>query len=326
MGAYIVRRLLYTIPIVLGVLLITFILFKLIPGDISADLAGKSASPEIIAEIRTELGWDKPLILNLPAARQHGPLAIFESQFFIHFKNAITFNFGRSIRSKQDIATMIRTRAVPSLCLTLPMFLISMASSLTIALVVAMLRGSIWDHGMVLVCILGMSVPYLGFILFGQYYLAYQWQWFPIIGYEPGFGAWQYVALPVLIGVMAGLGGEVRFYRTVMLDEMNADYVRTAYAKGVATPRVLFIHVLKNAMIPVLTRVVLAIPFLFLGSLLLERFFGIPGLGDMTIQAINSRDFPIISAMTFIISILFALGNLATDICYAIVDPRISLS
>ena len=326
MWVYVVRRLLYTIPIVLGVLLITFLLFKLIPGDISAELAGKAASPETIAQIRAELDWDKPLLLNFQAARQRGPLAVFESQFFIHFKKALTFNFGRSIRSKESIATMLRTRAGPSLTLMLPMFVIGMVSSLTVALIVAMLRGTAWDYSIVFICVLGMSVPYLAFILFGQYYFAYKLQWFPIIGYEPGLGAWRYLALPVLIGVVAGLGAEVRFYRTVMLDEMNADYVRTAYAKGVATRRVLFVHVLKNAMIPVLTRVVLAIPFLFLGSLLLERLFGIPGLGDMTIQAINSRDFPVVSAVTFIISILFALGNLATDLSYALVDPRISLS
>ena len=170
-----------------------------------------------------------------------------------------------------------------------------------------------------------MSLPSLAFILFGQYFLAYKLGWFPIFGYEPGWSGTKFLTLPVLIGIIAGLGSDVRFYRTVMLDEIRADYIRTAYAKGVSTRRVLFVHLLKNALIPVITSVVLAIPFLFLGSLLLERFFGIPGLGYMMIEAIGNRDFKVISAMTFIISVLFVFGNLATDICYALVDPRISL-
>jgi peptide/nickel transport system permease protein len=173
-------------------------------------------------------------------------------------------------------------------------------------------------------CVVGMSIPYLSFILFGQYFLAYKWDLFPVF-FSPDLSPVQYVALPVIIGIVSGLGSNLRFYRTVMLDEMRNDYVRTAFAKGLTTRRVLFKHVLKNAMIPIITRVVLAIPFLFLGSLLMERFFGIPGLGYLMIEAIGSRDFRVINAMTYISAILFVIFNLITDICYALVDPRVSL-
>jgi peptide/nickel transport system permease protein len=296
-----------------------------IPGDVSHEIAGKHASPETVAEVRREMGWDRPLFINLAAAREHGPLAALDSQFVRHFANACSFRFGRSIHTKERVLAMLSSGAAPSLYLTVPMFILSLVTSLTLALLAAFVRGSWLDHGTVLLCVLGLSLPYLAFILFGQYYFAYVLDWFPIQGYEPGLGAARYVALPVLIGVVSGLGGEVRFYRTVMLEEMRSDYVRTAYAKGVSTPKVLFVHVLKNAMIPVITHVVLAIPFLFLGSLLLERFFGVPGLGDITIKAITSRDYPVVNAVTFIIALLFVLGNLATDVCYALADPRVSL-
>lgn len=325
MLAYIVRRLMYTVPIVCGVLLVTFVIFNLVPGDISRELAGKNASQETVAEIRAELGMDKPKFVNIQGMEDDGVLSVFDSQFFNHFKNALVFDFGRSLKSKENVSDLILRGAGPSLRLTIPIFIALLCSSLTISLLVAFMRGKAFDHIVLFLCVTGLSLPYLAIILFGQYFLAFKLQWFPISGYEPGWSGAKYVVLPAIIGVLAGLGGDVRFYRTVMLDEMKADYVRTAYAKGVATRRVLFVHVLKNAMIPVITRVVLAIPFLFLGSLLLERFFGIPGLGYLMIEAIGGRDFPVISGLTFIISILFVVGNLATDICYALVDPRISL-
>jgi len=326
MWVYIVRRLLYTPLIVAGVLLTTFILFRLVQGDISSELAGKSASPETIAEIRAEYGFDKPLFFNMDAAKQRGVLGIFDSQFFNHFLDTVTFNFGRSIRSKQSIASMIAQGAPPSLYLTIPMFFGLLITSVSASLVIARNHGTWLDTTMVLVCVFGMSLPSLAVILYGQYLLAYQLGWFPVFGYEPGWDGVRYLVLPVLLGVTVGLGGDVRFYRTVMLDEIRSDYIRTAYAKGVSTTRMLFVHLLKNAMIPIISSVVLSIPFLFLGSLLLERFFGIPGLGYLMIEAIGARDFPVINAMTFIISLLFVFGNLATDICYAIADPRVSLS
>ena len=325
MWNYVVRRLLYTPLIVIGVLLVTFLLFVVVQGDLSTEIAGRSASAETIAEIRAEYGWDKPLFINIKGMKQHGVEALFDSQFVKHFVDTVTFNFGRSRASKQRIPELLWDGAGPSLCLTLPMFAGLLSTSLSISLIIAFARGTIWDTILVVICVLGMSLPSLAFILFGQYFLAYKLGWFPIFGYEPGWSGAKFLTLPVLIGIIAGLGSDVRFYRTVMLDEIRADYIRTAYAKGVSTRRVLFVHLLKNALIPVITSVVLAIPFLFLGSLLLERFFGIPGLGYMMIEAIGNRDFKVISAMTFIISVLFVFGNLATDICYALVDPRISL-
>ena len=291
MITYIIRRLFYTIPIVFGVLLVTFVLFNVVGGDVTDQIAGKAASKETREEIRAEYGWDKPLFLG------------WDSQFRNHLKNAVTFDFGRSWNDRELIIDKIKQGAGPSLSLTIPMFFGTVVISVSLALVVAFLRGT---------------------ILFGQYFLAFKWGLFPVF-FWPDLSPLQYVALPVLIGIVAGLGANLRFYRTVMLDEMRSDYVRTAFAKGLSPSRVLFKHVLKNAMIPIITQVVLAIPFLFLGSLLLERFFGIPGLGYLMIEAIGARDFQIISAMTYIGAILFVVFNLITDICYSLVDPRISL-
>jgi peptide/nickel transport system permease protein len=310
MGTYIIRRLLYTIPIVFGVLMLTFILFTLVGGDISLEIAGKNATPETIAEIRHEYGFDRPLFFA------------WDSQFIRHFKDALTFNFGRAL-DREMVSDKIKRGIIPSLSLTVPIFIGEVLISVTIALIVAFLRGTIWDALAVVVCVAGMSIPYLSFILFGQYFLAYKWGFFPVF-FSPDLSIPQYVALPVLIGIVTGLGSSVRFYRTVMLDEMRADYVRTAFAKGLDARRVLFRHVLKNAMIPILTTIVLAIPFLFLGALLLERFFGIPGIGYLMVEAIGSRDYFVINAMTYISAILFVIFNLLTDVCYALVDPRIS--
>lgn len=311
MIAYIIRRLLYTIPIIFGVLLVTFILFNMVSGDVSDQIAGKAASAETIEEIRAEYGWDKPLFLS------------WDSQFINHLKNSLTFNFGRSWSDRELIIDKIKRGALPSLSLTVPMFIGELVISISLALIVAFLRGTITDILSVFICVVLMSVPFLSFILFGQYFLAFKWGIFPVY-FWPDLPVPKYVALPILIGIVAGLGGNLRFYRTVMLDEMRNDYVRTAFAKGLGTGAVLFRHVLKNAMIPIITQVILAIPFLFLGSLLLERFFGIPGLGYLMIDAIAARDFQIINAMTFIGAILFVVFNLITDICYSIVDPRVS--
>ena len=311
MTTYIIRRLLYTIPIVFGVLLLTFVLFTLVGGDISIEIAGKGATQEIIDEIREEYGLNKPLFLS------------WDSQFINHFKSALTFNFGRA-RDRELVIDKIKRGVGPSLALTVPMFLGIVIISVSLSLVVAFVRGSAWDVSVVLICVAGMSIPYLSFILFGQYFFAYKWGLFPVF-FSPDLTMAQYVALPVLIGIVASLGGNLRFYRTVMLDEMRSDYVRTAFAKGLSARRVLFKHVLKNAMIPIITRVVLAIPFLFLGSLLLERFFGIPGLGYLMVEAIGSRDYFVINAMTYISAILFVMFNVITDVCYALVDPRVSL-
>ncbi len=311
MTVYIIRRLLYTVPIVVGVLLLTFFLFSVVGGDISQQIAGKNADAETIAEIRHEYGFDKPLFWSL------------DSQFIDHFRKALTFNFGRAL-DREKISDKILRGVGPSLSLTVPMFLGTLVLSISLALMVAFVRGSWLDVAAVVLCVAGMSIPYLSFIIYGQYIFAYKLGMFPIM-YMPEESLLTSLALPVLIGIAAGLGGNLRFYRTIVLDEMRSDYVRTAFAKGLSTAKVLFKHVLKNALIPIITSVVLSIPYLFLGSLLLERFFGIPGLGSLMIEAIASRDFFIINAMTFIFSLLIVVFTLLTDICYAWADPRIKL-
>lgn len=311
MTAYIIRRLLYTIPIVFGVLLLTFTLFNVVGGDITSEIAGRDATQQTVDEIRHEYGLDKPLFFS------------WDSQFVNHFKSALTFDFGRA-RDRELVIDKIKRGIGPSLALTVPIFFGVVIISVGLSLVVAFLRGTVWDVLAVIICVAAMSVPYLSFILFGQYFLAYKWGFFPVF-FSPDLSMPRNVALPVLIGIAAGLGGNLRFYRTVMLDEMQNDYVRTAFAKGLTPTRVLFKHVLKNAMIPIITRVVLAIPFLFLGSLLLERFFGIPGIGYLMVEAIGARDYFVIGAMTYVSAILVVVFNLITDICYVLVDPRVCL-
>lgn len=311
MTAYIIRRLLYTIPIALGVLLLTFTLFTVVGGDVSLEIAGENATQQTIDEIRYEYGLDKPLIFS------------WDSQFISHFKNALTFNFGRA-RDGEMVIDKIKRGIGPSLALTVPIFLGVTIISVGLSLIVAFVRGTVWDVLPVVICVAAMSVPFLSFILLGQYFLAYKWEFFPVF-FSPRLSMAQNVVLPVLIGIAAGLGGHLRFYRTVMLDQMQNDYVRTAFAKGLTPMRILFKHVLKNAMIPIITRMALSIPFLFLGSLLLERFFGIPGIGYLMVQAIGARDYFVIGAMTYISAILVVVFNLITDICYVLVDPRVRL-
>ncbi|MBI3636400.1 MAG: ABC transporter permease [Candidatus Rokubacteria bacterium] len=310
MIAYLIRRLLYTVPIVFGVCLIIFALFNLVGGDPTYQMLGKHASPTQIVELRHELGLDKS-----------APL-----QFVDFLKQVVTFDFGRSYATKQRISEMIWDGMPASLSLAIPAFLVETFLGIVIALLVSYFRGSLFDRIIVVLCVMGMSISSLAYILFGQYVLAYWLGWFPISGYDKDILArFQYVALPALIWVAVSLGINVRVFRTFMLDEVNQDYVRTARAKGLSEKLVLFKHVLKNAMIPVLTYVVIEIPFLITGSFLLESFFGIPGLGSITIDAIHNSDFPVIKAMTVIETLLFIFGNLLTDMLYSVVDPRVRL-
>ena len=323
MLAYVIRRVLYVIPVVLGVALITFTLFHIVGAETApALILGKNATPQAITELKKQLGLWGPLFLNWDAWRESGSVpALFDSQFGHYLKQIVTFDFGRSWATQQKISTLILAGVLPSLSLTVPIFVIDLLLAIAIALVAAFYRNTWLDRSIVVLAVMGMSVSYLVYILLGQYLLAYRLELFPIWGYE----AVRYLVLPVVIGVISGLGSGVRFYRTVMLDEVYQDYVRTAFAKGQTERAVLFRHVLKNAMIPILTSVVLSIPFLYTGNLLLENFFGIPGLGYLSIEAINSSDFPVIKAVVFVGSILYVLATLVTDICYALVDPRIKL-
>lgn len=307
---FILRRLLYTIPILFGIALITFLLFNVVGGDPVLTMLGKHANPQTIAELRAELGLDQPKYI----------------QFLDFLKQIVTLDFGRSYATKQDIMSMVLTAAPVSFFLALPGFLIALSIAISLSLFVAFWRGTLIDRVIVVFCVFLISAPSLAYILFGQYFLAYKLGWFPISGYSQSFPEMlSYIALPVVIWVFLSVGGELRFFRTVMLDEINQDYVRTARSKGLSERVVMFKHVLKNAMIPIITSVVLEIPFLILGSLLLETFFGVPGMGSMLIDAFNTSDLPVIKAMVVMLSILYIIFNLLTDICYSLVDPRITL-
>ncbi|QBG47254.1 ABC transporter permease [Verrucomicrobia bacterium S94] len=245
----------------------------------------------------------------------------FDSQLTFYIRQLLHGDLGFSEGFKQPVAKLLRDGVLPSLSLTIPIFIIGIVVSISLSLVCAYFRDTFIDRFLVIFSVALMSINYLVFIVAGQYFFAYKFGWFPVWGYESA----KYLFLPVLIGVISGLGSNIRFYRTIMLDEMYKDYVRTAFAKGVSKPRVLFVHVLKNAMIPIITNVVIAIPFLYTGSLLLESFFGIPGLGYLSINAILSADIDVVRAIVLIGALLFVVSNLLTDICYAAADPRVKL-
>lgn len=245
----------------------------------------------------------------------------FDSQLLFYFKQLARLDFGVSSSLNQPVSRLLRAGIVPSLLLTTPIFFAELLIAICLALVCAFFRDTILDRAIVVIAVALMSVNYLVWIVAGQYVLGYKWGWFPVWGFE----SWRYLLLPVIIGTFSGLGTSVRFYRTIMLDEMYKDYVRTAFAKGVSRTGVLFKHVLKNAMIPIATNVIVAIPFLYTGSLLLESFFGIPGLGYLGVNAINSSDVDVVRALVLIGSLLFVAANLVTDLCYAWLDPRVKL-
>ncbi|MDP8214268.1 MAG: ABC transporter permease [Candidatus Euphemobacter frigidus] len=327
MKAYFIRRLFYLVPIIVGISLITFLLFRVVGGDPVDRVAGRYATSAQKAELRHQFGFDKPLWPPVGKLLKGDLKGFADNQLFRHFADTFTFRFGRSEQYKRKISDMIKDGVLPSLSLTVPAFIIGIFLQITIAVFCAFKQGSRFDRVVVVLSVIGMSLPYLALIIFGQAYLAGKLKWFPIYGYPEGIGLGviPFVALPVLLGVVAGLGAGVRFYRTVILDETRADYVRTARAKGVGETGVMFGHVLKNAMIPIITQVVVVIPFLFLGSLLLERFFSIPGLGYMLIDAVNSSDWPVINALTFVGALIYLGALLLTDLCYALVDPRVTL-
>jgi len=310
MYSYILRRLLYVIPVILGVCLIIFVLFNLVAPDPAFTLLGKHSTPEQIAQLHHELGMDRPYYV----------------QYFDIVKSAFTFDFGYSWSSKQSIWEMIKLGAIPSLSITVPLYFISNTLSIAIALLVAFYRGTFLDKFVLVFTISLMSISSMAYILFGQWFFAYKLGWFEISGYEHGFPEFiPYVILPVLLYTVIEIGPATRFFRTVILDEIYQDYVRTARAKGVGETLIMFKHVLKNAMVPILTFLIIEIPFLILGLILVETFFSIPGLGGLTVKAINNSDFPVIKAMTVLSAVGFIVFNVLTDVLYTVVDPRMRL-
>jgi len=421
---YILKRILQMIPTVLGVILLTFILFNVAGGDLASSVLGKNASLELMEAFDIQRGLDKPLFLGtrsktraygdhkfsdgpgqwrtvsnttysseseavlLSADSTFSPLALdlidarkyewsiryrgagqlagkdltpskqwasatvqfnggeesgfktsgetleikvlklrkieknpFNSQLLFYLKQLSRGELGKSESLKQPVSKLLLAGVGPSLSLTIPIFFIGVVVSISLSLICAFFRDTFIDRFLVVLAVALMSINYLVYIVAGQYILAYKTGLFPVWGYE----SIRYLALPVLIGVISGLGANIRFYRTVMLDEMYKDYVRTAFAKGVSKPRVLFVHVLKNAMIPIITNVVIAIPYLYTGSLLLESFFGIPGLGYLGINSIMSSDIDVVRALVLIGALMFVASNLLTDLCYAAADPRVKL-
>ena len=441
---YIIRKVLYMIPTIFGVILITFLLFNVAGGDPSVQALGKNATPQSLEENDIERGYNKPTFVgnwsttrayshesfkdnagpwnrvegivytNRPSGRlalaggksYKVPLALnlrtndsyrcvveckatgadaafeivdnsnvvqtvklasgskfrkasidfktggntenlqlvfkpgeggvvevksltlrrankglWDSQLVFYLWQIARFDFGTSLATNQKVSRMILDGILPSLALTVPIFLISLLVQIPLALLCAFFRNRFIDRFIVILAVTLMSVNYLVWIVFGQYFLGYDQRWFPVWGFE----SVRYLFLPWIIGVASGLGSGVRFYRTLMLDEMYRDYVRTAFAKGVSRSGVLFKHVLKNAMIPIITNVVMTIPFLYTGSLLLESFFGIPGLGNLAINGINNSDADVVRAVVLVGTFLFVIANLITDICYTLVDPRVRI-
>lgn len=325
MIAYIVRRLLYAIPILIGVNLLTFALFFMVntPDQMArVQLGDKHTDQKAIEAWKAQRGYDKPLFIN---DRDDSEGLLTDTIFFDKSVRLFALDFGKSDEGR-SIAADIRQRAWPSLAVALPSFVLGLLVNISLALFVVMFRASLFDSAFMVACVALMSISGVFYVFAGQFFFARSWHLVPVSGYLPGTDAWRFLILPVVIGVFSGIGSGVRLYRTLFLEEVNRDYVRTARAKGVSEMAVLFRHVLPNGMIPILTSVVVVIPSLFMGSLLVESFFGIPGLGSYTLDAIQAQDFAVVRSMVFLGSVLYIIGLLLTDLSYSLVDPRVRLS
>lgn len=311
MSAYILRRLWQMIPTLAGVILLVFFLFNWIGGDPAYVLAGLFSNQEQIDSIRSELGLDQPLYIQL----------------WIFVQQVVTFNFGNSWTTGESVSAIFATRLPASLTLMGPLLVIETLIALVMAVGLAWVRGSSIDRGTMVVFTALMSVSILVFIIVGQYVLAYRLGWFPVQGWSDNY--WKnittYAPLPILLGLLVSIAPNTRLFRSFVLDEVDQDYVRTARAKGLSEPRVMFIHVLRNALIPVITFVISNLPGLLLGAFLLERFFGIPGVGREIILAVERSDFPVIKAVTIYVAIATMVFNLIGDVLYRLTDPRVQL-
>lgn len=322
---YLLRRVTYSIPILFGINLITFILFFMVntPDDIARmHLGQKHVEQQVIDDWKEAHGYNLPLFYN---DQKTGIEKIQSTLFFQKSMKLFTFNFGVS-DSGRDISEDITYRMWPSLSIALPVLLLDVIANIIVAMAMAFFRGTYLDLTGVVICIILMSISSLFYIIGGQYLFGKLLRLVPISGYDSGFDALKFVILPITVAVLSGLGAGSRWYRTLFLEEMHKDYVKTARAKGLSEQRVMFKHVLKNAMLPILTGIVVIIPSLFMGSLILESFFGVPGLGSYTIDAIQQQDFAIVRAMVFLGSILYIVGLVLTDISYMLVDPRVRLA
>lgn len=324
MTAYLLRRLVYALPILFGVNLVTFVLFFVVnsPDDMARmQLGDRRVTQEAIEKWKHARGYDRPLFWN---ESSRGLSRATDTLFVSSTVQLFSFDFGLSDGGR-DIGTDLAQRMGPSLAIAVPALVLGLFAALGWALLAAWLRGSPIDTASAVACVAMMSVSGLFYIIGGQYVVAKLWRLVPISGYDPGLAGVKFLVLPVVVGVFASLGSNVRWYRTIFLEEMGREYVRMARAKGLSDARVMLAHVLRNALIPILTGVVVLLPSLFLGALITEAFFAIPGLGSYTIDAIQAQDFAIVRAMVFLGSLLYIVGLLLTDISYVLADPRVRL-
>jgi peptide/nickel transport system permease protein len=311
MAAYILRRLWQMVPTILGVVLLVFFLFKYFGGDPAEILGGLNATPEQIAAIRQQLGLDQPVWVQLG----------------IYLKSIVTFDWGKSWATNEAVSNLFASRLPATLTVMLPILILDVLLALPIAMWVAYRRGSLADRSLMVITTVALSISFLVYIIVGQYLFGFQLGWFPVQGWSDNF--WTnlitYVPLPVLLAVMVGLAPQTRLYRSFFLDELGHDYVRTARAKGLTENTVMFRHVLRNAMIPILTNVGLSLPGVFVGSFLIEVFFSIPGLGREILLAVNRSDYPVIQAIAVYLAVLTMVINLIVDVMFKLVDPRVVL-
>jgi peptide/nickel transport system permease protein len=311
MTGYIIRRLWQMVPTMLGVILLVFILFNWVGGDPAYVLAGKISNQEQIDNIRRQLGVDQP----------------FYVQLWIFIKQVLTANFGASWSTNETVSHILATRLGPSLTVVVPLLIISTLISIGLALAVAYVRASLTDRMVMITCTIGLSISILVYIIVFQYVFAYKLGWFPVQGWGDSF--WQnlvvYASLPIIILLVVSIAPDLRLFRTFVLDEINQDYVRTARAKGVSENRIMWVHVLRNASIPIITHVMAQVPGLLIGAFLIERFFSIPGIGREVILAVERSDFPVIKAITVYVAVATMIFNLLADLMYKAADPRVQL-
>ncbi|MEO8101859.1 MAG: ABC transporter permease [Betaproteobacteria bacterium] len=310
MLAYVIRRLWQMIPTLAGVVLLIFFLFNAVGGDPALVLAGKITNPEQIANIRRQLGVDEP----------------YWYQLWVFVKQIVTFDFGRSWATNEEVSRIFLTRIGPTLTIMIPVLVLETVIGVILAIGVAYVRGTLTDRLIMMVCTIAMSVSFLVYIIVAQYYFGFKWGIFPVQGWTDSFtkNLVMYAPLPIMLAVFVSLAPSLRLYRSFFLDEINQDYVRTARAKGLSEKVVLLKHVLRNALIPILTNIGIALPGLFVGSFLLETFFSIPGLGREILVAVNRSDFPVIKAATVYLAMVTMIINLAVDVMYKAVDPRVT--
>jgi len=315
---YLVRRTAYGMVTVLGVLLLLFVLFFLYasPLDMARRAVGEKAPPEALEQWIVNHGYDRPRVWNA-----QDPL---DTLLVDHFRSMLSFEFGRSDADDTPISDRLRRGLGPSLSLTLPLFSLGLLLSLGLSLFVAYFRETYIDRAGVVICVLGMSISILLYIIGAQYLIGRLLRWFPISGFDfDPTVVIRFLALPIVVGVLSGIGGDVRFYRTVFLEEQGSDYVRTARAKGLPPWRVVWVHALRNALLPTVSVVGLRFGALLGGAVLTESIFGWPGLGQLAVTAVSQRDIPLLQGIVLTFALMFALVNLAVDLTYGVIDPRV---